>query len=58
VPVVAFPAASAQQIAQFRSSFANLCSGEGATLCKSVGIVALKSGSDASYADMIRSYTK
>jgi hypothetical protein len=58
MPVVAFPAANAQQIAQFRNSFASLCSGEGATLCKSVGIVALKSGSDASYADMIRSYTK
>jgi hypothetical protein len=58
MPVVAFPLAGVQQVSQFQKALPALCNREGAEICKNVGIVSLRTASDASYRDLYTAYTK
>ncbi len=54
--VAAFPAASAAERSRFRNEMAGICDGDDRKVCEEVGIIALKAGSDADYADVISAY--
>lgn len=54
--VVAFPAAPAAEKKGFKANLAKVCSGDGASACKEVGLRALSSASDADYAAVVKAY--
>lgn len=54
--VVAFPEASGAAKSSFKKNLDKVCSGDGATACKEVGIKALKSASGKDYAAVVKAY--
>jgi ABC-type amino acid transport substrate-binding protein len=58
MPVVAFPSANSQLVGQFQKSLSALCTGEGAELCKNVGITSLKKASDSAYTELSSAFAK
>jgi hypothetical protein len=58
MPVVAFPGAPAAEKERFRTSLAQVCQGEGAATCQTVGMRALKAATAADYAAVQAAYDK
>lgn len=56
--VVAFPSAPAAERTNFQASLASVCSGEGASACKEVGLSSLARADESAYADVIADYGK
>ena len=54
--VVAFPSAPSGEKANFKKTLSGVCSGEGATACKEVGLSSLVSTGESTYADVISDY--
>ncbi len=54
--VVAFPAAPKAERRKFQENLADVCDGNGQTVCAEVGITALKAASDADYAAVVAAY--
>jgi hypothetical protein len=58
LPVVAFETAGAKRAERFKRSLGELCQGEGAEACRSVGIVSLRPSSGSSYAAIEAAYSR
>jgi hypothetical protein len=56
--VVAFPSAPAAEKKGFAGQLSKVCTGDGATACKEVGLKSLSSASESAYADVIADYSK
>ncbi|HVI02755.1 MAG TPA: hypothetical protein VM869_28850 [Enhygromyxa sp.] len=56
--VVAFPSAPAAERTSFKANLGSVCSGEGASACKEVGLSSLAKGDESLYADVIADYAK
>jgi hypothetical protein len=56
--VVAFPSAPAAEKSSFQSNLGSVCSGEGASACKEVGLSSLARADVSVYADVIADYDK
>lgn len=54
--VVAFPAAPAPERKRFQETLANVCGGDGQTVCAEVGIHALEAAGPADYAEVVSAY--
>lgn len=54
--VVAFPDAPAAERKSFQSNLAKVCSAEGASVCKEVGLSSLSKADESSYASVIADY--
>lgn len=54
--VVAFPAAPSAEKKAFEAKLSKVCSGDGASACKEVGLRSLSAASDADYAAVIADY--
>ena len=56
--VVAFPSAPAAERTSFKANLGSVCSGDGASACKEVGLSSLAKGDESLYADVIADYAK
>jgi hypothetical protein len=56
--VVAFPSAPAAERRSFQSNLASVCSGDGAKICKEVGLSSLAKADESLYTDVIAQYGK
>lgn len=56
--VVAFPSAPADERKAFQSNLGKLCTGDGASACKEVGLASLSSSTEKAYAGVIGDYDK
>ena len=56
--VVAFPSAPAAERTNFKANLGSVCSGDGASACKEVGLSSLAKGDESLYADVIADYAK
>jgi hypothetical protein len=56
--VVAFPSAPAAEKTSFSGKLSSVCSGDGATACKEVGLKSLSATTESTYADVIADYGK
>lgn len=56
--VVAFPSAPAAEKRGFQSKLGSVCSGDGASACKEVGLSSLSKANESAYADVIADYGK
>jgi hypothetical protein len=56
--VVAFPSAPAAEKTGFSGKLAKVCSGDGATACKEVGLKSLSAASESDYAAVVADYGK
>lgn len=54
--VVAFPSAAAAEKTSFQGNLGSVCSGEGASACKEVGLASLARADGSVYADVIADY--
>jgi hypothetical protein len=54
--VVAFPSAPSGEKRTFKSNLSKVCSGDGASACKEVGLRSLSSASESDYAEVIKDY--
>ena len=54
--VVSFPAAPSGEVKAFKSKLSKVCTGDGASACKEVGLSSMSGASDSDYADVIEAY--
>jgi len=54
--VVAFPSAPAAERKSFKANLGSVCSGDGASACKEVGLASLAGADESVYADVIADY--